>query len=377
MASFVQVSLMIGPAVPVPVPAEVVDAIESIAVTSSTTQASGFQLTFRLSNRSPLHTLFLLSSGSPIPLVRVIILVKVAGTTTVLMDGVMTDHEVSPGSAPGVSTLTVKGEDLSAAMKYLTLTGIPYPAMSEYVRVNLILLKYAALGVAPLVIPQVFEDIPIPTERIATHQCNDHAYLTALAKRAGYVFYVDPGPLPGMSTAYWGPEIRWGMPQPALSVNFDAHTNVESLSFKYNADEASLPIVYIQEQHSKAPIPIPIPNVSILKPPLGIVPPIPKRITRIDGTAKFTIPRAIMMGLAEASENADCVTGSGSLDVRRYGRVLKARALVGVRGAGAAFDGLHFVRSVTSTLQRGSFTQSFELVRNALLSHVQSVPTAN
>jgi hypothetical protein len=75
-----------------------------------------------------------------------------------------------------------------------------------------------------------------------------------------------------------------------------------------------------------------------------------------------------MLGLAEAAETADAVTGSGSLDVRRYGRVLKARGLVGVRGVGAAFDGLHFVRSVTSTLQRGSFTQSFELVRNGLLS---------
>lgn len=374
MASFVEVSLMIGPAVPVPVPKEVIDAVESIVVTSSTKEASGFQLTFRLSNRSPLHTIFLLSGGSPIPLVRVIILVKVAGVMTVLMDGVMTDHEVSPGNAPGVSTLTVKGEDLSATMKYLTLTGIPYPGMSEYVRVNLVLLKYLALGVAPLVIPQIFDDVAIPTERIATHKCNDHAYLTALAQRAGYVFYVDPGPLPGMSTAYWGPEIRWGIPQPALSINFDAHTNVESLSFKYNSDEASLPIIFIQEQNSKTPIPIPVPGVSLLKPPLGIIPPIPKRITHIDGTAKYTIPRALLIGLAEAADNADCVVGSGTLDVRRYGRVLKARGLVGVRGAGEAFDGLHFVRSVTSTLQRGSFTQSFELVRNGLLSTLPSVP---
>jgi len=54
-----------------------------------------------------------------------------------------------------------------------------------------------------------------------------------------------------MSTAYWGPEIRWGNPQPALSINFDAHTNVESLSFKFNSDKASLPIVYIQEQNSR------------------------------------------------------------------------------------------------------------------------------
>jgi hypothetical protein len=372
-ASFVELSLMIGPAVPVPVPKEVIDAVESIVVTSSTTEASGFQISFRLTHRSPLHTIFLLSSGSPIPLVRVIIIVKVAGEQTVLMDGVMTDHEINPANEPGVSTLTVKGEDLSAVMKYLCLTGIPYPAMPEYARVNLILLKYLALGITPLVIPQIFDDIPIPTERIPTHKCTDHHYLTELAANAGYVFYVDPGPSPGMSTAYWGPEIRWGNPQPALSINFDAHTNVESLSFKFNSDKASLPIVYIQEQNSRAVIPFPTPDVSLLKPPLGLLPPIPKRITRIDGMAKFPVPRALMLGLAEASETSDSVTGSGSLDVRRYGRVLKARALVGVRGAGLAFDGFHFVRSVTSTLQRGSFTQSFELVRNALFTNTPRV----
>ena len=89
--------------------------------------------------------------------------------------------------------------------------------------------------------------------------------------------------------------------------------------------------------------------------------------------AKFPVPRVLMLGLAEAGETADSVTGTGSLDVRRYGRVLKARALVGVRGAGLAFDGFHFVRSVTSTLQRGSFTQSFELIRNALISNTPRV----
>ena len=44
--------------------------------------------------------------------------------------------------------------------------------------------------------------------------------------------------------------------------------------------------------------------------------------------------QAIVRGLAEAARSADAVTGTGTLDVVRYGRVLKARQLVGVRGAG-------------------------------------------
>ena len=50
----------------------------------------------------------------------------------------------------------------------------------------------------------------------------------------------------------------------------------------------------------------------------------------------------------------------------RYGRVLKARQLVGVRGAGPAFDGLHYVDSVTHNIARGQYKQSFTLKRNAL-----------
>ena len=51
------------------------------------------------------------------------------------------------------------------------------------------------------------------------------------------MFYVDPGPVPGISIAYWGPEIKFGVPQPALNVNMDALTNVESLSFSFDADQ--------------------------------------------------------------------------------------------------------------------------------------------
>ena len=52
----------------------------------------------------------------------------------------------------------------------------------------------------------------------------------------------------------------------------------------------------------------------------------------------------------------------------RYGRVLKARQLVGVRGAGMAFDGLYYVKSVTHTIKRGEYKQSFTLTRNGLVS---------
>ena len=82
----------------------------------------------------------------------------------------------------------------------------------------------------------------------------------------------------------------------------------------------------------------------------------------------------MLIGLAKAAKKADAVTGSGSLDVLRYGRLLKSRGLVGVRGAGMAFDGLYYVKSVTHKIKRGEYKQGFALARNGLVSTVSRVP---
>ena len=258
---------MIGPAVPVPVPQQVLDALTGVEVTTTAGRASGFKLTFTLHNQSPLHTLFLLSGGAAIPLIRVIIAVSLNGTPDVLMDGVMTQHEVTPGTEAGHSTLTVMGEDLTRVMDYIDFSGFPYPAVPVEGRVALILAKYALFGIVPVIIPTVLMDVSLPTERIPRQQGKDLAYIRQLANEVGYVFYVEPGPLPGMNIAYWGPEIKVGIPQPALNINMDAHTNVESLSFRFNSDSRTQPIVNIQEPFTKTPIPIPIPDISPLNPP--------------------------------------------------------------------------------------------------------------
>jgi hypothetical protein len=376
MLKGINLQLYIGPAVPIPAPREVIEALEKVQVqvNGGDTQ-SGFELTFGLSRRSPLHTLFLLTGGSSIPVMRVVIVAMMGGNAEVLMDGVMTHHEVRPGAAGGKSSLVVKGKDLSALMDYIELDGIPFPAMPPVVRVLAVLAKYAAFGVIPLTIPSVVEDIPIPIERIPRQQGSDYAYVKKLAHEAGYVFYIDPGPLPGTSRAYWGPEIKVGTPQPALNTDMDAHTNVESLSFSFDKDAKELPVVFIQNQQTKVPIPIPIPDITPLNPPLGVVPPLPPRITFLNDTAKQSPLSAVMTGLAYASQHADAVTGTGSLNVVRYGRILKARQLVGVRGAGAAFDGLYYVKTVTHAISHGDYKQNFTLVRNGLLSTVPRVPT--
>ena len=81
-----------------------------------------------------------------------------------------------------------------------------------------------------------------------------------------------------------------------------------------------------------------------------------------------------MLGVAEAVKNADVVTGNGTLDVDRYGQILRARSLVGVRGAGIPFDGMHYVESVTHSVKPCQYNQTFVLKRNALIANLPAVP---
>jgi hypothetical protein len=374
MLNGIHLTLMIGPAVPMPVSQDVLNALTSIEVTNSSEGPSVFQLHFTLNKQSVLQTLFLVAAGASIPLIRVVVAVTVNGLTQVLIDGVMTHHQLSPGGSSQSPSLTITGEDLTKVMDYIDFSGIPYPAMPAEARVLLVLAKYAMFGVIPLVIPSVLIDVPIPVQQIPRQQGKDLAYVRQLADEVGYVFYIEPGPTPGASVAYWGPEIKVGVPQSALNTDMDAQTNVESLSFTYNSESAQLPIVLIQDPNTKVVIPIPIPDITPLNPPLGAVPPIPKDIYVIDETAKYSPVRAALIGMAKAAKSADVVSASGTLDVIRYGNVLKARRLVGVRGAGTAFDGLYYVRSVTHNIKRGEYKQSFTLGRNGLISTVGSVP---
>lgn len=370
----VNLTLLIGPTVVVPAPRPVMEALRSVEVTTSAGSRSGFQLTFALSNRSPLHTIFLIAANASPLALRVILVASIGAMPDVLADGVITRQEITPGETPGTSTLTVSGEDLTTVMDRQEFNGIPYPAMPAEVRVALIVAKYAFFGIVPLVVPAVFQDIPIPVERIPSHEGTDLAYINSLAADVGHTFYIDPGPLPGMNTAYWGPEIKIGVPQPALNTDMGAHTNVESLSFSISHKDKAMPVVFIQNPQTKAPIPIPIPDVNPLQPPLGVVPPLPTRLDLMKETAKLSPIAALARGMARAAGTADTIEGSGQLDVLRYGRLLRARQLVGVRGAGTAFDGLYYVKSVTSTLRKGELKQRFSLTRNALISITPAVP---
>jgi len=246
MLKGVQLTLLIGPGLPLPAPKSVMDALQSIQITSAKDR-SGFQLVFSTSKQSSLQTT-LLPAGYFDPMItRVIVIVTLNGFPNVLMDGIVTRQEIGPSNEAAQSKLTITGEDLSVLMDVVEIKA-PFPAVPEIGQIYLALAPFAMFGIIPVVIPPIIPVIKTPVTSWDTQTGTHLSFIRNIAQRSGYVFYVNPGPLPGQSIAYFGPDINLPIPQPALNVNMDAHTNVESLSFsldgmakKSSSQRTSLP----------------------------------------------------------------------------------------------------------------------------------------
>jgi len=369
MLKGIHLTLLIGPSVPIPVPRAVSEALQSATITSAKDKA-GFQLVFAADKGSTLLDV-LLPAGYFDPITtRVILVVTLGGFPHVLMDGVVTRQELAPSSEPGQSTLTITGEDLSALMDLVELKR-PFPNMPDVAKAYLALAPYAAFGVIPVVIPGFIPEVATSDKKIKSQNGTDLDLLKKLAGENGFVFYVEPGPLPGQSIAYMGPNIRIPVPQPALNINMDAHTNVESLSFSLDGLAKETMLMAVDDPITgRIPTPIPVPAVNIFQPPLGARPTPPAKVVfskQLGGDESIAFSVKKVLGrLLKGSANA--ITVSGSLDVLRYGHVLRSKAMVGVRGAGLAYDGLYYVDSVTHKIKRGEFKQSFQLSRDGLIS---------
>jgi hypothetical protein len=63
------------------------------------------------------------------------------------------------------------------------------------------------------------------------------------------------------------------------------------------------------------------------------------------------------------SSSEATVTGTGTLDALRYGAILTAPGVVGVRGVGEDYDGNYWVKNVKHQISLGEYKQSFTLTR--------------
>ncbi|MFE2036855.1 hypothetical protein ACWC0A_25420 [Streptomyces scopuliridis] len=367
----VHLTLRMGPKLTRPVPAEVTEALLSAQITMTAGERSGFQIAFDLTKKG-IITRRLLPEGFFDPRTRVIVTASVKGTTTVLLDGLIVRQEVGASNQPGQTTLTVTGEDLTLLMDLEERTD-RYPNLAPSRRVERILAKYADYGIDARIVPEQIQQPAREQYRVDYQTGTDLQYVNELAKANGYTFYLDPGPVPGRSSAFWGPERRLGQRQHALNVNMDNNSTVDQLTFAYDGTAREEPQARVQDPASRDSTLLAQPDISPLRPPLGRrATPALKRKT-LSGTAKKDLGQASAEALARAATSADAISGSGSLDVNRHGYVLRPRELVGVRGAGVTYDGDYYVKSVTHNLRPGSYQQNFTLSREGLIARSTTV----
>jgi hypothetical protein len=354
----IRLQLLIGPTIPIPAPYPVMDAFVSLDVQNNDRERDGFQINFSLGKDS-LVDYGLLLSGLFDPPARVIIMVFLGVVPEVLIDGIITQHQIAPSNKPGESMLVVTGEDVSVMLD-LEEKSTTYPNQPDSLIVLQLLGSYAQYGLVPAITPTT--DVPIELQRIPTQQGTDLEFIRELARRNGFVFYIEPTSIPGVNTAHWGLDNRLGVPQSALTMNMGSDSNLDAPpTFTFNALGPVSPQITILEPFTKLAIPIPLP--SSLEPPLALRPAQALRKLLPRDTAGLDPIQAALSGLSSASQSSDAVTGTGEVDAVRYGRALRSRRLVGFRGVGGSYDGMYYVTQVTHRIKRGEYKQGFTIKR--------------
>jgi hypothetical protein len=241
-------------------------------------------------------------------------------------------------------------------------------AQSEVITATRIIGRYPTYGLIPQVIPPSVLDQPLVMDRTPMQRGTDLAHLTEMGRRFGFVCYVVPGPAVLTNTVHWGPPVRDEAPQRALSVDMGAETNVQQISFR------SAPLTPVQVtgtvQDRNSDKQVPVRSAGSRRPQLAALPDWqvnqPNVRTVLFHGSGLTSAQAqgCAQGTVEAS--IDALTATGTLDALRYGDLLTARGIVGLRGVGWLHDGLYYVKQVTHRIRRGEYTQGFTLTREGL-----------
>lgn len=353
----IRLALWMGQTIPRPAPPQVLKALQSVEVTADREKGDGVQLVFRLAKDQtldyPLLREPLFSPGN-----RVVVGVVMGLVPQILLDGIITHQEVSGG---GEGTFTITGKDISSSLD-LEEKDEPFDNQPDSVIATRIITAYPQLGLIPAVTPTT--NVPLQVERTPRQHETDLAFLNRMAQRNGFVFHIEPVTL-GVSSAWFGPENRLGLPQPALTTDMGAMSNVRSLTFSFDALGPVAPQGVFVDPIFKLSIPIPaLPSLKV--PPLASRPAPAMRTERVRDTANQNAATAATTALAAATNTPNAVSGDGEVDTAAYGHILRPRGLVGVRGAGLTLDGLYLVDAVTHKLARGEYTQKFRLSREGL-----------
>ena len=292
---------------------------------------------------------------------RVTIYASFPEQTEVVIDGYIADVAVSTNPDAGNVTVDIQGVDASYHMNLEEKTKIWIDKSFEDIAKE-ILESYDF----DTVIAEPSEDAAATPPHAVAQRGTDHAFLRELARRKGYEFFVHGG------TGFFRPAKLDGAPQKLVAVNFGDETNCTQ--FRVAADgtaPTAAAIMFLDPMTGKV---MESRRDSSGLPPLGT-----DTLDTLRGAVG--VPQTLQIGRrlgcmdqARADDyatgllrrNGWWVTANGTLNGLRYGRVLRSRKTVTIKGVGAKYNGVYYVRKVQHELTMRTYSMTFEAVRNAV-----------
>jgi phage protein D len=345
-----------------PTSSQVVEAIQELEVDDSMDRASAFRIRMAVGSTTD-SDWDILADDLFRPLTAVTVRLDAGpGPGELLIKGYVTAANVLLEEEPGASSLEVVGVDATVRMN-LEEKIRAWPNLSDGDIARKIFEEYRLE-------PRVTSTSPSRSENETTtlQRSTDIRFLHRLAARNGFACHVETDPRRGVETGVFAPLDLAAKPQGTLSVRFGDATNVERFTAHYEmlrptaAESGGVGIAGRTVERGKAS--------SASETLLG-------KAGTLEAVKPLPLVRPSGTGLDDAGElerycqgvtdhSTWAVVASGSLHAAAYGKALRARRPVNVRGAGRIYSGTYMVRRVVHTFQSELYRQQFELTRNAL-----------
>lgn len=293
-----------------------------------------------------------------------------------IFDGIITQTQYLAGSGPNDGQFVILARDLTHLMDR-AVKRQALPSMDETAAAAFLIAPYASHGITPLVIPPTIVDVPVPTDRVPVQTQTDLGHLRMMAARYGAVVGLVPGPLPGTSQLYMGPLPMPGAPQKALSVNMGPVSDTSAVTVTHDGETLLSVAGQVADRLTGANIPVAAPLP--LTAPLGAFPDAIARVGQTRQGVPLTTGLSAMQAQGRAqgavdAANARALTVTATVDVARYGAMVKPFGTVLIRGIGAPYGGAYAVRRVSHSLKAGRYKQNVTLTRGELYPLAPAVP---
>lgn len=351
----------------VPAPGVMIDALQEVVVETALDVAGAFSLTFGLAPTEGGDWSTLLIDPFK-PMMPIGIRIGTGGVPLPLavLNGFATAQRARFAEG-GKSVLEIRGIDITAVMnleeKAKAWTGLPDGAIAAA-----LFGQYAVVPKVTMTTPRVVEPMGSTVQR-----GTDIRFLRRLARRNGFDCYVQPEPITGLDTGYFGPPTTAGVASAVINVNMGSLTNVRDLEVRYDMARPTLAMALGLDTATKAPG-VGVAPVSKLV-PMGIEPATLRAVAGAGVAGSMPMIRLAETGgatVAELQPSAQATVDRASFAVTVEGTtdesvgVLRPGALIAVRGIGRLFNGLYQTTRCRVSVVDGHFEQRFTARRNAV-----------